>query len=63
VKLVEQLRKRLDAAQVENEQLEEMLKKEETRAVAEATAAKRLAEELSRLQVLHPCADHVQIIR
>ncbi|GAX74656.1 hypothetical protein CEUSTIGMA_g2104.t1 [Chlamydomonas eustigma] len=50
VKLVEQLRKRLDAAQAENEQLEEMLKKEETRAEAEAAAAKRFAEELSALQ-------------
>lgn len=51
-KLVEQLRKRLEVATAENEQLEEMLKKEEQRAAAEATLAQQLAEELNTLQVL-----------
>jgi predicted nuclease with TOPRIM domain len=47
---VEQLRKRLEASQAENEQLEEMLKREESRADREAEAAQRLAAELSELQ-------------
>ena len=48
---VEQLRKRLEVAQAENEQLEEMLKREEARALREGEMARRLAAELSELQV------------
>ena len=53
VRVVEQLRKRLEAAQAENEQLEDMLKREEQRAEREAEAARRMAAELSELQVSH----------